>query len=268
MPSLGQNTPSKTNRQSLNVDQQAIESLEAVMPEVFNLRQYSSPVKFTTLLTAKDDDSAMEDYKAQNKELTLPWFIIRRRSVAPAADYLNPFVAQKYGKKIGVTEDRQHAITIFPVKVVYQMEVSLYTDDYYILDHWIRSLAMYCRNEIMLGYVEMEDPKFNFEIKAKFGDNYDYPDFADHSSFRGFVYTTQFDMSTFLVDLEMIPTLAQIIFDPVVVEDQYYADVVKQLTENAGQSPDTEIQKEVSYVPSLRYVVNLRDKITNPAERD
>lgn len=267
MLSLGKTSTSQTKRTPLYVDQQAVEMLEVILPQVFELRQYKTPVKFYTLISQLDDDSSIGELIKQNKVFQPPAFIIKRQTVTPAADYLNPYVAQKYGVRMGITKDRHHIITGFPAKVVYSMDIRLLTDDFYILDHWIRVLAMYCRQEMKLGDVTLDDPVYNFPIRGKFGDSYAYPEVSEHGSFKGYDFTTQLDMSTYIVDAEFVPTIGEVTFDPVVVPSEAYQQYKDDVVNVAGMDPMPDVPSAV-WQPVLRWTVNLRDNITDPAGRD
>lgn len=264
--SFGNNQPSRTKRIPMHIDVQAIEQLESIMPKIFNTRQYKTPVQFTTMLTAKDDDSVLGELVKQNKTIKLPIFIIRRGTITPVADWYNPYIVQKYGIQIGVTKDRQHAITIFPTKVVYNVNITLCTDDFDILDHWIRTLSMYFRLETQLGSVDLTDPAYKFWIWGKFGENYDYPDFGDHQGFNGYMFSTQMEMSSYIVDYENVPTIGQIQVDPVVTTRTAYQEYLAQVT-NPTSNPMPDIPAQV-WEPKLSYTVVLRNQITDPAQRD
>jgi hypothetical protein len=245
--------PSATKRVPLDVDRVAVESLE---------------VALQSILTSDDDDAAIGKIIEQNKKFPVPAFILRRTNIQLAQDFLNNYVMLKYGYNIGITKDKHHVITVFPTKVTYSMSVTLATDNFDIVDHWIKALMAYCRNELVLGHVELDDPVYRFQTRGKFTENYDYPPLTKGDNFTGFMHNVSLDLSTYICDLEYVPTIGTIIFDPVITPDiDSYNKFVNPVTKAGQFDPMQDLPAGV-YTPQLRFTINLRDKIHNPALRD
>jgi hypothetical protein len=256
------NIPSATKRVPLDIDTTAIESLEWNLVEIFNWRQPKAPVKFHTTLTQFDDDEATKHVQMQHKTSDVfPLFIIRRTNMQLAADYLNPYVTQKYGVTIGHSKDMHHAITVFPTKVIYSMNITLMTQDFNVMDHWIRVLMAYCRQEIILGEVVLGDPVYSFQTRVKFTENYDYPPLIKGDNFTGFTHNVSVDLSTYICDLEFVPTIGEIIFDPVVSGDATYRQNDKQFLLDAAQKDPLDTLPATVYSPSLRFTVTKKPEV-------
>ena len=255
--------PSITQRIRLDVDRRAIESLEQALPAIYNLRPPQNPVKFSTIVTTKSVESAIGEIMAQNTRLSLPLFVIRRQAISIApAEFFNNYAATTRGIKIGITEDRQHAIMLYPTSVKFAISITLLTDDFDVLDHFIKVLVMYCKNAVSFGDIVLDDMKYGFPVDGSFGENYDYPDFTKdvYSAFSGFEFNTTLELSTYIADLLYIPTIGSVTVQPVVVNQGDFDSVASILTDDVKIAPFLD--------PKMTFNINLRDKIMDPAKRD
>ena len=242
--------PSATKRVPLDVDRVAVESLEIALQSIYEFRKPNFPVQFHTILTSDDDDAAIGKIIEQQKRLPVPSFILRRTNMQLAADYLNTYVMQKYGYRIGITKDKHHVITVFPTKIIYSMSVTLATDNFDILDHWIKSLMAYCRNEIVLGHVELTDPVYRFQTRGKFTENYDCPPLTKTDNFSGFLHNVSLDLSTYICDLEYVPTIGSVTFDPIVIPDTPSWNAAVNKITKAGEHDPWKIFQPESIIPN------------------
>jgi hypothetical protein len=260
-------TVSSTKRLRLDIDKEAIGGIGNALVKFYNLRTPATPVDtFTIQETQKSDIDAIGEFFSQTNRLSLPAFIYRRRTVAPAADYLNSYILQHEGLRLGYTKDRLHVITIYPTKVVFSLEITLLTQDWDVLDHFIKVGMMYGKQELMLGDVELTDPVYKFPVRGKFADSFDYPEFStQNDAFKGFALTTNLDLSTYICDLVYVPTVGQVTIQPVFTGIRDFDNKALALSDsNSVNNTDTEPLLD----PKLCFTVNVRPSIVNPADRN
>lgn len=258
---------SATKRVRLDVDLEAIKGLGDALVKFYNLREPAVPVKsFSVQETQKSDADAIGEFIGQKNKISLPAIIYRRRTVSPAADYLNAYIVQRDGILIGYTKDRQHAITIHPTKVIFSLDITLLTNDWDILDHFIKVGMMYGKQELMLGSVELTDPVHNFAVRGKFADSFDYPEFStQNDAFKGYALTTNLDLSTYICDMLYVPTIGSVTVQPVLTGIADFDAVTKTVTD-ANSVNKNELVKV--FDPKLSFTANVRPLMNNPADRD
>jgi hypothetical protein len=262
---------SSTKRVRLDIDKMALANLGDMFTAFYNLRPTSGASrvdKFQALETQLNDAEALGEFFGQSNRLSLPAIVYRRNTVSQAAEYLNAYVSQRDGVVIGYTKDREHAITLHSVKVVFSLGVTLLTDNWDVLDHFIKTAMMYGKQELTLGHVELTDPKYKFTTRGKFADSFDYPELgAQSDAFQGYSLTTNLDLSTFVADLQYVPTLGSISIQPVVNSVYSDFDTVSALVAdtNTVDNPGP----VANYIdPELKFTVDLRPSLADPAQRN
>lgn len=259
-----------TKRVRLDVDKMALANLGDMLTAFYNLRPPPAAAKvdrFTAQETQKNDSDAIGEFFNQQNKLALPAIIYRRRTVSPAADFLNAFIAQRDGFVIGWTEDRQHAITLHVAKVVFSLDVTLLTDTWDVIDHFIKVAMMYGKQELTLGSVGLNNPVFTFDTRGKFADSFDYPELGpQYDAFEGFALTTNLDLSTFVADLEYVPTIGVVTIQPVVSSYGEFDTVNTAVADPNSVSDPTLADAYLDM--ELAFTVDIRPATTDPALRD
>lgn len=230
----------------LDIETHAIEGMKQVLPTIYELRQPATPVKFSTYVTAKDDETVIGEVFGQQNKLQLPIFIIRRKSIAFAENGLNRTVMQRegYGRQRSLGGDiyRMNA-----VDVNIGLDVTLLTDDFSVLDHFLKVLTFYGHDRMSFASVRCQQPEFDFPVSGKFQDTLDYPPFAKIGEvYNGWQCTIDLQLFTHIVDLMYVPIIRKVNVEMSVMSGSQFA--------MQGEAFDPSLEDEV-LTPNIEFVI-------------
>lgn len=216
--------------------------------------------KLQVEITSESDENIFKSIKNRYGQVSMPVLRISPESIQKTTDGLNRQVMEAHGLNIGLTQDRAHSLILHTIPNIIQANVSYYGNDYEAARQFIAALMSVESERVTFG-VDISDPKFTFNIRTVFADNFSYPVPQEIENVQNiYRVDTSLGIRTYILRIERVPNMRYIEITPRITNNSNFNDVVNSIeNDTALEGPDWDASQ-------LAFTIDLReyaDSLTN-----
>lgn len=240
-----------TRQIDLNLIDRTMEGAGQIAAEIY--RRLSPGQKFFITITDKADDSWLSDIVKENNSVPdTPMIFLKKTDVSRLSDYTNPYISKEYGVRMGLTQDRAHTLMLHAYPCLLNVTMSLLTVDKIIHDTFVRAILME-RERVEFG-IDINDPKFSFDIRMAFPDSITYSDRQKiNDTITGYRLDLTVAVRSYVAMVERVPNLARIDINPLISKADDFNNNLDNVRKNANNiGPETDFSNELSFSIDLR----------------